>query len=74
MLYCHNLEMAHVDIRSFTSFSPEPSRLNISICVLTIRDYPWSKRTSASTSPDCIVIERGVAETDFVCDLDISAL
>lgn len=43
--------MAHVDIRSFTSVSPEPSRLNISIRVLTTRDYPWSKITSSSVSP-----------------------
>lgn len=60
--------MAHVDIRSFTSFSPETSRLNISMCVLTTRDYPWSKITSASASPEIVSLSRecAVAETDFV--------
>lgn len=60
--------MAHVDIRSFTSFSPETSRLNISMCVLTTRDYPWSKITSASASPEIVLLSRecAVAETDFV--------
>lgn len=57
-LYCHNLEMAHVDIRSFTSFSTEPSRLNISICVLTTRDYPWSVITSAAASPEIVSLSR----------------
>lgn len=51
--------MACVDIRSFTSFSPKPSRLNISVCVLTTRDYPWRKITStASASPEIVSLSR----------------
>lgn len=68
MLYCHSLEMAHADIGPFTSFSPEaPPRHNIA-AAYTSRDYPWVQNNfSLCVTWDCVVVLRGVPQTDFVC-------